>query len=383
MSEQTKKPKNIKDFKARLGRKGAKPAGGAVPPPAAGGGAKPAVAPPALGKKKKGIAPPPFGSPAKKKSAPTADPFAAAQSGSVNKEREVRIVLDDSAVDDAEIGRQKRGKNAILVTVGVLGGLAFGIVAGATNAERKLFNAAVEDGDAIYNTVVEASETVNSAHRLLESAMTAARGGPGTTPSIDAESIAALRELEVPLSANAFANKRYQAFTPQTVDSLFQYYNNVRELWNRIERLTTMAQGEERLELLNNAAAAASNISTNQTGCALQVDENQLTCVLGFMSPNPSNPAMRNVRPTLTSRQSQERTLFAGQNDLTENPTNYVLPINSRSSVGVLGQQASLFAEFSQQLRSTLALSTTTRQIQGRLETDVGQVAALEPGFAF
>ena len=298
MSEQTKKPRNIKDFKARLGRKGGKPAAPGGPPgaPGAPAGPKPAVAPPPIGKKRKGVAPPPFGAAAKKKPS-SADPFATS-SGPIAKDREVRIVVDDSAVDDAEIGRQNRGKNTILIVAGILLGLAVGIFCGAVNAERKLFNAAVEDGDAIYETVRDASETVNQAHRLLERTMRAARGAPGTDPTVDAEAISELRSLDIPLAANAFANKRYQAFTPQTVDALFTYYNNVRDLWSRIERLTTLAHGEERLAQLNQAAAVAGNITSNQTGCALQVEDEQLTCVLGFMSPNAENPAMQNVRPT-------------------------------------------------------------------------------------
>ena len=382
MSEQTKKPRNIKDFKARLGRKGAKPAGGGPPvpaPPGAGGG-KPPVAPPPIGKKKKGVAPPPFG--AKKKKATSADPFAAS-SAPVSKEREVRIVVDDSAVDNAEIGRKTRGKNTILISLGCILGLAIGIFCGAVNAERKLFNAAVEDGESIYNTVRESSESVNSAHRLLERAFRAARGAPGRPPTIDAEAIAELRSMDVPLNANAFANKRYQAFRPQTVDSLFTYYNNVRDLWSRIERLTTMVHGEERLAQLSQAAEAANSVTTNQTGCALQMEEQQLTCVLGFIAPNAENPAMQNVRPTLGSRQSQERTVFRGQDDLLTNPSNYVLPVNTRRSVGVLGEQATLFRGFLGQLQETMALSNSTRQVQGRLETSIGQVAALEPMFAF
>ena len=382
MTEQTKKPRNIKDFKARLGRKGEK---GAVPPPAAG---KPALpTPPGVGNQK-GIAAPPFGAGAAKKAAgdaakkaSKANPFASATPSLAPEQREVRIVVDDSAVDQEAIGKKQKSKNMLLVGVGALVGILFGFVSGSTNGENKIFNAAVEDGQAIYQTVMEARQKMGEANDLMTRLARSITPTPGQAIEIDFEALEGLNQLENPLSANTFANKQYSSFAPGTVDQLFTYYNNVQELWSRIERVSAMGSGEERQASLTQAAAAAGNVTGNEVGCALRTEENQLVCALGFMTA-AADPSKRNVRPSLTSRQSQERTLFAGQDDLLRSPQNYVVAIDARRSVGVLGQQATLFAEFRRNVMALKGLLDQTRTIGGQLEVGLGSVATLNTRFS-
>jgi hypothetical protein len=382
MTEQTKKPRNIKDFKARLGRKGEK---GAVPPPVGG---KPALPTPPGVAKKKGIAAPPFGASAAKKAAGSAakkaaksNPFVSSTPSLAPEQREVRIVIDDSAVDQEAIGKKQKGKNAVLIIAGALVGILFGFVSGSTNGENKIFNAAVLDGQSIYETVTQARERMEEAHDLMERlASSVTPSMPGQAVEIDFEALEGLNGLSNPLAANAFANKQYSSFAPQTVDQLFTYYNNVQELWGRIERVSAMGSGEERQTALSLAAAAAGNITGNEVGCALSSQENQLVCALGFMAP-AADPTKRNVRPSLTSRQSQERTLFSGQDDLVRSPQNYVVAIDSRRSVGVLGQQATLFAEFRRNVISLKQMLDQTRTIGGQLEVGLGSVATLDTRF--
>ena len=129
MPEEPKRPRNIKDLKARLGRTvvskgqpsssppGARPTpvpparASSVPPPAGG---MPGAAP--------GVAPPPFARPESSK--PPSDPFASA--GAQPAAQEVRLVVDEKPVADSEVGRKKKSLMYILLGAGLIVGLAAG-----------------------------------------------------------------------------------------------------------------------------------------------------------------------------------------------------------------------------------------------------------------
>ena len=51
--------------------------------------------------------------------------------------------------------------------------------------------------------------------------------------------------------------------------------------------------------------------------------------------------------------------------------------------MGVLGEQASLFAEYVRDVGQVKALLDSTMEIQGRLENSLGEIAAKEEVFAF
>ncbi|MEM6961196.1 MAG: hypothetical protein AAF550_05570, partial [Myxococcota bacterium] len=278
MAEQPKKPRNIKDLKARLGRTAStgsgapdplpaphvgtsSPSGGIVPP--SGAPQVPGVLPPpgigvpphTVGGSIPGlpggqqIAPPPFmqsASEQEQRPARAVDPFAATPAPDQQGPREVRIVLDESAVDEAEIGRQKRSKNFLLLGFGTALGLLFGATLGSVNADRRLYNQAVIDGTSIYREVQTASETVEQASDLLDRAAIAARGAAGEAPAVDFEAIEALQSMERPFAANTFSRRRYRAFETSSVDQLFDYYNKINQLWSRFEALGTMTVGEQR-----------------------------------------------------------------------------------------------------------------------------------------
>jgi hypothetical protein len=68
---------------------------------------------------------------------------------------------------------------------------------------------------------------------------------------------------------------------------------------------------------------------------------------------------------------------------LLETPDNFVILVHPERSSGVLGEQASLFATYVGSLSETKGLLDRTVELQGRLETDLGQIARLEEVISF
>lgn len=394
----TKKPRKIKDLKARLGRTIAPntpqggdavapppgsvappggqpstpapggvvpPPGGVVPPPSA---APPGIVAPPFAQKQAASAPPPA----------AADPFAAQQPAA--GPQEVRLVIDDKPVDDAEVGRQRKGRTALLLGLGALLGLTLGYFSGSVMNDRKIHNMAVRDGKEIYEAVREASNTVSEAQRLIDQAVAKARGSAGQPPAVDYESIEALRALEKPFGANVFARKNYQLFRTDTVDALFDYYNHVNQMWNRIESLAAMTAGDQRREELNNSAASMEN-ATALIGCLIRVEDNRYQCNLGFVTLPEDGNGKVSIRPSQRSRSSVEKELYVGEGDLSSG--DYIVLVNNQQSMGVLGTQSNLFAEYVREIGSLKALADETVEIQGRLETGLGEVASNEEVFTF
>ncbi|MEM9073956.1 MAG: hypothetical protein AAGE52_36020 [Myxococcota bacterium] len=391
----TKKPRKIKDLKARLGKTIApntpQDGDGVAPPPSVTGAEpkpKPAVAPPGgvvappaavKPAAAPGIVAPPF---AQKKEAPKpaapADPFAA-QAPAAGPQ-EVRLVFDDKPVDDGEVGRKRKGRTMMLLALGGVLGLLLGYFSGNVMDQRKIHNMAVRDGKEIYDAVREASNVVSEAQRLVDEAVRKARGGAGQAPSVDYESIEALRALEKPFQANIFSRKNYSLFRTETVDSMFDYYNHINQMWGRIEAISAMTSGDARREELNSSAASMEN-ATALVGCLIRVDEERYQCNLGFVTVPEDSQGQVQIRPSQRSRASTEKTLYVGEGDLSTGE--FVILINNQQSMGVLGAQSTLFAEFVREIGAIKALVDETVEIQGRVETGLGEVASNEELFAF
>ena len=394
MADTPKKPKKIKDLKARLGRTIAPNTGSAavVPPPGAGGVKPPAsggvvpppsggvVPPPSGPGAPGGIVAPPFGKKAEEAkaaaAAAAADPFASSPASMAPGPQEVRLVLDDSAVADSEVGREKKGKTAILLGLGVIVGLILGYFVGGLNDRRSLHNTAVRDGKDLYESVQQASAKLDEAQAKVRDAVTAARGGAGETASVDYEAIEALGRIEKPFGANVFARKHYSLFQAQTVDALFDYYNKVNVIWEHIERLRGMTAGDDRRAQLNAAAESAEN-AAKTVGCIPSIQEDRYVCSLGYVIVPEGSQGTVDVRPTATARRGVEKEVYTGA-DLSEETDKWVILVNNQQSMGVLGQQASLFADYVGQLGMLNAEIQAAVEVQGRLETDLGQISSNE-----
>ncbi|MEZ4248353.1 MAG: hypothetical protein R3B99_08955 [Polyangiales bacterium] len=399
-----KKPRKIKDLKARLGRTIAPNTPGedddeAVPAPNVGGAAVPApaaaadpvpppggiVAPPAAVKPKPkpavpgpgGIVAPPF---AQKQAAPStpppSDPFSAAPVAA--GPQEVRLVFDDRPVEDDEVGRKKRSRNYLLLGLGLALGIILGYGTGSMMNDRKTYNAAVRDGKDLYEAVRTASTTVTEAQRLIDQAVTAARGAPGKAPAVDYAAMDSLRGLSKPFEANVFSRKNYNLFEPATVDGLFDYYNHINTIWGRIEGMVASTSGEQRRNELNEAAEAVEGAAA-LTGCMLAVEEDRWVCNLGYVRIDEGGGSKVYVRASRRARQEAEREIYAGG----EPTEGQVVLINTAASMGVLGEQSSLFAEYVRDISQLKAMLDETVTLQGTLEQSLGQIAANEEIFAF
>ncbi|HJK98468.1 MAG TPA: hypothetical protein RMF84_14660, partial [Polyangiaceae bacterium LLY-WYZ-14_1] len=265
-------------------------------------------------------------------------------------------------------------------------GLLLGYGAGSIMKDRKIYNVAVRDGEDVYEAVRSATDTMNEAKRHLDAAVEAAKGKPGTPPSVDYESLEKLRALENPFTADQFSRKNYNLFKAGTVDLLFDYFNNTNLIFEKVESLAASTLPEAKREQLNASAAAANNMATRQTGCVPDIVENRYMCGLvyiDFPDREEGESVSSTVEVSLTpgAPQSYEKEIFVGQ-DLGDDPSDYVILVNTQRSVGVLGQQASDFAEYNRKLLELSQLMTKTVEAQGNLESDLGEIAALTEVFA-
>jgi len=242
--------------------------------------------------------------------------------------------------------------------------------------DRKTYNAAVRDGKDLYEAVRTASTTVTEAQRLVDQAVAAARGAPGKAPAVDYAAIETLRGLAKPFEANVFSRKNYNLFEPATVDGMFDYYGHINTIWTRIEGLAASTSGEQRRNELNEAAEAVEGAGA-LTGCMLGYSEEQWVCNLVYVRMDEANKAF--VRASRRARQEAERPVYAGG----EPEDGQVVLINTAQSMGVLGEQSSLFAEYVRDISQLKAMLDETVTLQGTLEQSLGQIAANEEIFAF
>jgi F0F1-type ATP synthase assembly protein I len=431
MAEMEKKPRDIKDLKARLGRTvtpgqagkpaSVPPAGGSFPPPAGLGSRPPSGFPsrppsstsgrppsaaglpkPASGSgiaapfpqpiKGKGaasapggIAAPPFMQPKQeqKPAVKSADPFAQAAPGAAVAEKKVTLVIDDSAVSASDIGKKSAMKVIIVLLVGVVVGVALGFMVGNTAGDRKMWDMVISDTKRLYDTVNEVSKTVEQAKMQVQTLYSASQGGPGQQARVDYGAIERLVALKRPITANAFHRKRYMAFQAGTVDDLFDYYNNINLLWNNFAVLGAMSAGAKKRELLDKSAKAADALLNYEYGLIPFAQGGGVAGGIVYVERpqgGESNEDDESANKLLVSSRvggnQIEKTMWVGQNGITTDPSDYVILINKSRSMGTLGQVANQFGEFRGEVTKMNLLMNKTMETQGRLIKTMGEVAA-------
>jgi len=352
------------------------PLGGGAPAPTGvpGFGSPAAVPAPAAGR-----VPAPFGQPSpsqRPSAAPapaaSADPFAAAAPAAATNE--VRLVIDDkSDVTAEEVGRKSRGKIILAAVAALLAGVAVGWLVGGTARERSLYNLVLADAKDIYSSVDTASATITKAQSLVNEAVKAAAPGPGKGAKPDFAAMEGLRALQKPFEANAFARKHYRAFNESTVDALFTYYNNVNMAWSQIQALAATTLPKGRRAELESSAKTATDFATQAYGCVPFTQNKQFAC--GMVTVAPSETEGK-VSVTAGGR-TFDKTPYAGE-DLSSNPSNYVMQIDKGRSKDLLAAGASAFQQYARDLTELKKLLDDTVEVQGRLIREIGDVAKLD-----
>ncbi len=434
MAEPSNKPRDIKNLKARLGRTitpgqaggsmpplGSAPPmpGGSLPPPTLGGsmppprlgnplgGPSPMSGPPLSSPRNNSVPTPAFAAPRPQHAAPMGHPAAHAAAApqaraagspfdiaapSAMMERKVRLVIDDSAVKEDEIGRKSNTRNIVLVLIGITLGLVAGFSVGSTIAERKQFSMAVRDGKDIYARVNDVGKTVEVAKSKLKAAIDASQGGAGKQAKIDYASIEALVQLKHPFSADEFARRRYLAFPTQTVDALFEYYNNINLLWKTFETLGGKTTGERKREALDKAALAADQLMASEFGIVMAKTGEMMSGGIVIVRAKPADetgaeakekekdedPAPMMMVSSREGGREVERKLYIGQEDFGEKYDQYVIGVDKGRSMAQLGGAANLFGDLRGDLVMATGLMERTLELQGRLIKELGQIAALE-----
>ena len=294
-----------------------------------------------------------------------ADPFAAAQGQA--PQREVRLIIDDKAVSDAEVGRGSAGRFIFAALVAAAVGIFVGWFVGSTWRERQIYDLVLADAKEIYGSVTKASSTVEQAQKLIDQAVKAAAGG-GKGTDMDFKAIEELRKLEKPFPADVFSRKHYRAFEAGTVDQLFQYYNNTNQLWNRIASISARALTPATREgLMRSAQAAATDY-----GCIPFKDDKVIGCGIVAITKGEEGKIT-----AVTRSGSYEKQTYAGQ-DLDSKTSDYVIPVDKARSNEVLGAATSQFQGFARDLMEAKTLADQTVEIQGRLITQLGGIAKLQ-----
>jgi hypothetical protein len=307
-------------------------------------------------------------------------------------EKKVRLVIDDSAIKEDEIGRKSSARNIVLVVIGSVLGIAIGFGVGSTGAERKQYSMAVNDGKDIYGRVTEVGKTLEVAKSKLKAAIDASQGGPGKQAKVDYASIEALVALKHPFSADEFSRRRYLAFPTQTVDALFEYYNNINLLWKRFETLGGKTAGERKREALDKAAQAAEQLMASEFGVVMAKSGELMTGGVVLVRAKPADEAAASDKGKdkdkpaapimmVSSREGGrevERSLYIGQEDFAEKYDQYVIAVDKGRSMAQLGSAANMFGDLRGDLVEATALMERTMELQGRLVKELGQIAALE-----
>jgi hypothetical protein len=311
-------------------------------------------------------------------------------------EKKVRLVIDDSAVNDSEIGRKNTTRNAILVAIGLGLGLVGGYGVGSTSADRNQYNMAVRDGKDIYAKVNEVSKTLDEAKLKVREAMEASQGGPGRQAKANYPAIEALVALERPFNANEFSRRRYLAFPTPVVDDLFEYYNNINLLWDKFAALGNKTAGQNARTSLDKSAAAADELIASEYGLVIAKAGEDFVggVVVVKRKPEGEAPAAdkkdkkkdKEEAPTgvtmlVSSReggQEVERTLFTGQADFLEKYGNYVIVVDKARSMKTLGTSANLFAQYRADVAELNGIMEKTAEIQGRLIKELGKINMLQ-----
>lgn len=311
---------------------------------------------------------------------PAGDPFGGV-AAPASAEKKVTLVIDDSAVDQGEIGKRSAMRGVALLVVGALVGVGVGWMVGSTGQERNQFNMALRDGKAIHAKVEEVSKTLDVVKKNVKTAMDAAQPSATAKASVNYDAIKALVALEKPFTANEFHRRRYRAFPAPVVDSLFDYYNSINKMWDTFGTLGAATAGKKK-EALDKSAAAADGLVRTQYGAVLTKNGDAFAAGLVYVTIPQEQQVEKGEAPIVQVSSSQggravDRKIYMGQGDLSEKHGKYVFMLDKMRSKAILGQSANLFGKYQSQLMQVNALLQKAMEAQGVLRKELAKVAAI------
>jgi len=313
-------------------------------------------------------------------------------------EKKVRLVIDDSAVKDSEIGRKGTARNAILIVIGLGVGAVAGFGIGSTSADRNQYNMAVRDGKDIYTKINNVSKKLDEARLKVREALEASQGGPGRQAKANYPAIESLMAMERPFSAGEFSRRRYLAFPTPVVDDLFEYYNNINLMWDKFAVLGNKTAGQNARTSLDKSAAAADELIASEYGLVIAKAGEEFVGGVVVVKRKPAgeeepaadkkdkkkgdkDEAPAGVTMLVSSReggQEVEKTLFSGQEDFLEKYGDYVVGVDKARSMKTLGTSANLFGQFRADIGEINGIMEKTAEIQGRLIKELGKINMLQ-----
>ena len=310
-------------------------------------------------------------------------------------EKKVRLVIDDSAIKDDEIGRKTSMTTLIVAGIAAMLALGLGLGVGLTRAENNLWNLALHDAKDIYTKINATSKDVEAAKQAVQKIVATSQGGAGRTATVDYKAIESLVALKRPFSASEFSNRRYLAFPPEVVNDLFEYYNGINLIFDKFAALGAKTAGQRAREALDKSALAADELIASEYGLVISKAGEEIVGGVVVVRRKPADEAAADTKDKkgkdkeedpstimlVSSReggQEVERKLYTGQTDFAEKFADYVIGVDKARSMKTLGASAKLFGEFRGDLTEINGLLLKVSETQGRLIKRLGEVAALE-----
>lgn len=311
-------------------------------------------------------------------------------------EKKVRLVIDDSAIKDDEIGRKTSKTTLLVAGITAVLALGLGLGVGLTRAENNLWNLALADAKDIFAKINATAKDVEVARQAVRSIAAASQGGAGRTATVDYKSIESLVALKRPFSASEFSNRRYLAFPPEVVNDLFEYYNGINLVFDKFAAIGAKTAGQRAREALDKSALAADELIASEYGLVISKAGEEIVGGVVVVRRKPADETAADAKDKdkdkgkdeeegtimlVSSReggQEVERKLYTGQTDFAEKYADYVIGVDKGRSMKTLGSSAKLFGEFRGDLAEINGLMEKIAETQGRLIKRLGEVAALE-----
>ena len=399
MADEPKKPRKVKDLKARLGRtiapntvKGGG-SGDIAPPPNMGGGVVP---PPAnvggladvLGKVKPKVEAPPMvqaqqareAEEEERRKKQAANPFAAGEAA--DGPQQVRIVVDGDPVEDSEVGRKRAGKIAAMAVAFIAVGAALGATVSGVMRTTEEHDAAIADAQTILTAAEESQPGVLEAQTLVDRALSKANEGRTGGAQADYEALTALRAIERPgYNVDTFARSQFNRFST-AAQPIIQNHMLLEQLFTEINRVATHWLNPRNRQSLDDAIGqvnGATGASAKPTsGCVPTITGGMLVCNLVWVNwPDtpPAGGAEIQMRPSRRGRWATKK-LYNGES-LTSQPEQYLVPVNFGTSRDVLGNsEGAALAEYRRDIAGIRELINQTIEVQGRLQTELGTIVS-------